>query len=119
VGEIRLGGTASRQIEIRLKPQALQQTGVSIEQITQSLRSMNLNTPVGEVRGPFGDAVVRVDGRMKSVADFQNMVVMTKSTERGAVTVRLSQVADVIDAERETADMMRFNGAAGYKTRTW
>jgi hydrophobic/amphiphilic exporter-1 (mainly G- bacteria), HAE1 family len=65
VGQISLSGTARRQIEIRLKAAAMAQTGVSTDQILSALRSMNVNAPVGEVRGVSGDAVVRVDGRMR------------------------------------------------------
>ncbi len=113
VGNIQVSGTTQRQIDIRLKPLALQQTGVSTEQVLNALRSMNLNAPVGEMRGANGDAVVRVDGRMKSVAEFENLVVLTRNSERAPVTVRLGQIADVVDAERETTQYMRFNGASG------
>jgi hydrophobe/amphiphile efflux-1 (HAE1) family protein len=113
VGRTQLGGMAQRQVDIRMKPQAMQQAGIGVEQITQALRSMNLNAPVGQVRGQFGDAVVRVDGRMKSVAEFENLVVLNRQTERGPVTVKLSQVADVVDAEAEATSITRFNGARG------
>jgi hydrophobic/amphiphilic exporter-1 (mainly G- bacteria), HAE1 family len=113
VGSMRLGGMAQRQVDIRLNTQALQQSGIGIDQITQALRSMNLNAPVGEMRGAYGNAVVRVDGRLKSVEDFQNLIVSSRNTERGPVSVRLGQVAEVVDAERETTEITRFNGKRG------
>jgi multidrug efflux pump subunit AcrB len=113
VGRTQLGGMAQRQVDIRMKPQAMQQAGIGVDQIMQALRSMNLNAPVGQVRGQFGDAVVRVDGRMKSVAEFENLVVLNRATDRGPVTIKLSQVADVVDAEAETTSITRFNGARG------
>ena len=113
VGQISLSGTARRQIEIRLKPAAMAQTGVSTDQILSALRSMNVNAPVGEVRGVSGDAVVRVDGRMRDPREFRDLVVLTRATDRGNVTIRLAQVADVIDAERERTQISRFNGAPG------
>jgi hydrophobic/amphiphilic exporter-1 (mainly G- bacteria), HAE1 family len=74
---------------------------------------MNLNAPVGEVRGANGDAIVRVDGRMKGVSDFENLVITTRNTDRAPVTIKLAQIAEVVDAERETTEYMRFNGAPG------
>jgi hydrophobic/amphiphilic exporter-1 (mainly G- bacteria), HAE1 family len=113
VGALGFEGTSSREVAIRLKPDALLKTGVSAEQITAALRSMNLNAPVGEIRGAGGEAIVRVDGRIKSVADFEQLVVLTRPTDRGPVTIRLSQVADVIDAESETRSLARYGGAPG------
>ncbi len=113
VGQVRLGGLSQRQLEVRLNAQALQQSGVSVDQVLGALRAMNLNAPVGEISGPTGDAVVRIDGRMKAISDFENLVVATRSTERGPTAVRLAQVAQVVDAERTQQQLSRFNGAPG------
>jgi hydrophobe/amphiphile efflux-1 (HAE1) family protein len=113
VGQIELSGTARRQIEIRLKPERMTQAGVGAEQIMQALRTMNLNAPVGEVRGRSGDAVVRVDGRMREPREFEQLVVANRQSERGVVQVRLGQVAEVADAERERTQLGRFNGVPG------
>jgi hydrophobe/amphiphile efflux-1 (HAE1) family protein len=113
VGNIALSGTTRRQVEIRLKPQALAQAGVGTEQVLAAVRAANVNAPVGQVSGRAGDAVVRVDGRIKDPREFADIVVATRSADRGPVQVRLGQVADVVDAEQERTQIARFNGAPG------
>ncbi|MBU6436969.1 MAG: efflux RND transporter permease subunit, partial [Betaproteobacteria bacterium] len=113
VGNVALSGTSRRQVDIRLKPDALMQAGIGTEQVISALRSANVNAPVGEVSGRAGDAVVRVDGRIKDPAQFGDIVVATRMSDRGPVQVRLSQVADVVDAQAERTQIARFNGAPG------
>jgi HAE1 family hydrophobic/amphiphilic exporter-1 len=113
VGQIELSGTTRRQVEVRLKPEALAQAGISVDQAMAAIRAANVNAPVGQVSGASGDAVVRVDGRIKDPREFGQIVVATRTTERGPVQVRLSQIADVVDGERERDQIARFSGTQG------
>jgi hydrophobic/amphiphilic exporter-1 (mainly G- bacteria), HAE1 family len=113
VGNLALSGTLRRQVEVRLDTQAMSRVGVSVDQVLAAIRASNANTPVGQVTGKSGDAVVRVDGRTKSPRDFAEIVVANKTSDRGPALVKLGQVAQILDAEQEQTQISRFSGARG------
>jgi multidrug efflux pump subunit AcrB len=64
----------------------------------------------GRSRGPHhagqSDSIVRVEGKIKDPAQFARIVV----AQQGGAPVYLSQVADVIDGEKEQDSISRING---------
>jgi len=106
VGRVDLGGTVTRQILVQVEPSKLVAFGISVDQVVQALRSANISVPVGTITSTTADAIVRVDGRMGSAADFGRIIVARK----GGVPVLLSQVAEVRDTEKERTTISRVNG---------
>ncbi|MGC4061349.1 MAG: efflux RND transporter permease subunit [Aquabacterium sp.] len=106
VGSVNLVGALKRQINIYLKPQALDALGLRAEQIADAVRTENQDQPAGSVRTLDSDRVVQINARLKSVADFQRLIVAT----RRAQPIRLSEVADVIDGPQELDSLALLNG---------
>ncbi len=106
VGRVDLGGTVTRQILVQVDPAKLVAFGVSVDQVVQALRSANVSVPVGTITSATADAIVRVDGRMGSAADFGKIIVARK----GGVPVLLSQVAELRDTEKEATSLSRVDG---------
>jgi HAE1 family hydrophobic/amphiphilic exporter-1 len=106
VGSVNLVGALKRQINIYLKPQALDALGLRAEQIADVVRKENQDQPAGSVRTLDNDRVVQINARLESVADFQRLIVAT----RRAQPIRLSDVADVIDGPQELDSLALLNG---------
>ena len=97
MAQINVNGRVTREIRIQIKPSALTALGIGVDQVMNAVRAANQDVPAGRLsRGP-DDTVVRVDGKIKDPAQFARIIV----AQQGGGPVYLSQVADVIDGEKE------------------
>jgi hydrophobic/amphiphilic exporter-1 (mainly G- bacteria), HAE1 family len=106
VGRVALGGAVTRQVQAHVDPARLTAFGLTVDQVVAALRAANVSVPVGTISNNTVESIVRVDGRMQSPSDFGAIIVARK----GGVPIRLSQVADVVDAERERTTIARIDG---------
>lgn len=106
VGSVNLVGALKRQINVYLKPEAMQALGLRAEQVANAVRLENQDQPAGSVRAQGQDRVVQIDARLKTVRDFERLIVAT----RGGQSIRLSQVADVVDGPQELDTLALYNG---------
>jgi hydrophobe/amphiphile efflux-1 (HAE1) family protein len=106
VGRVDLGGTVTRQVQVRVDPARLTAFGLTVDQVVQALRNANVSVPVGTIANSTVESIVRVDGRMASPADFERIIV----ARRNGAPILLAQVAEVRDAERERQSITRING---------
>jgi multidrug efflux pump subunit AcrB len=106
VGRVQLGGTVTRQVQVRVDPAKLNAVGLAVDQVVQALRTANVSVPVGTIYNDTAESIVRVDGRLGSPAEFGRIVVARKA----GVPILLSQVATVSDAEREPMSLSRVDG---------
>jgi hydrophobe/amphiphile efflux-1 (HAE1) family protein len=106
VGRVDLGGNVTRQIQVRVDPAKLTAFGLSVDQVVQALRTANVSVPVGTIHNETSESIIRVDGRLSSPVQFERIIVARK----GGVPILLSQVATVVDAERERQSLSRVNG---------
>ena len=72
----------------------------------QAIQSANQDVPAGRLTRGQSDAVVRVEGKIKDPEQFNRIIV----AQQGGGPVYLSQVADVIDGEKEMTSFARING---------
>jgi HAE1 family hydrophobic/amphiphilic exporter-1 len=107
VGRVALGGTVTRQIQVRVDAGRLTAMGLTVDQVVAALRAANVAVPVGTVANRSAEAIVRVDGRVTAPRDFGRIIVARKN----GVPVHLSQVAEIVDGERERTSLARVNGA--------
>ncbi|HVG03691.1 MAG TPA: efflux RND transporter permease subunit [Burkholderiaceae bacterium] len=107
VGRVALGGTVTREIQVRVDPARLTAFGLTVDQVVTALRNANVSVPVGTISNNTVEAIVRVDGRIDEPANFGKIIVARKS----GATIMLSQVADVFDTERERNSIARINGS--------
>jgi hydrophobe/amphiphile efflux-1 (HAE1) family protein len=106
VGRVDLGGNVTRQIQVRVDPAKLTAFGLSVDQVVQALRAANVAVPVGTIHNDTSESIIRVDGRLTRPEQFEKIIVARK----GGVPILLSQVATVVDAERERTSLSRVNG---------
>ena len=108
VARIDVNGRVTRQILIQVKPSAVTALGIGVDQVITAIRNANQDVPAGRITRGQTDAIVRVEGKIKDPAQFGRIIV----AQQMGVPVYLSQVADVIDGEKEQDSIARINGRA-------
>ena len=106
VGAVNVIGGSRREINIYLRPDAMEALGVSADQIANAVRNENQDLPVGALRSFTQERVIQIQSRVKRPEDFGNIIVARK----GNTPVRLSQVAQVKDGAQEIENMALYNG---------
>src|SRR5690349_3761423 len=106
VARIDVNGRVARQILVQIKPDALTALGLGVDQVISAIREANQDVPAGRITKGSSDAVVRVEGKIKDPAQFGRIIV----AQQGGGPVYLTQVAEVIDGEKEMDAISRVNG---------
>ncbi|TDM09338.1 MAG: nodulation protein NolG [Ideonella sp. MAG2] len=106
VGSVTLVGGAKREINIYLKPQALEAWGLSADLVMTAVRNETRNLPAGTLRNAANERIVQIDGRFTNPQEMKQLIV----ARRGGQAVRLGQVADVVDGPQETDSLALYNG---------
>jgi hydrophobe/amphiphile efflux-1 (HAE1) family protein len=108
VARIDVNGRVTRQILIQIKPNAVSALGIGVDRVIDAVRAANQDVPAGRITRGQNDSIVRVEGKIKDPAQFARIVV----AQQGGAPIYLSQVADVIDGEKEQDSISRINGRA-------
>jgi hydrophobe/amphiphile efflux-1 (HAE1) family protein len=106
VARIDVNGRITRQILVQIKPTALTALGIGVDQVAAAIRAANQDVPAGRITRGQSDSIVRVEGKIKDPAQFGRIIV----AQQGGSPVYLSQIADVIDGEKEPDSIARING---------
>ncbi|HSV20420.1 MAG TPA: efflux RND transporter permease subunit [Casimicrobiaceae bacterium] len=108
VARINVNGRVTRQILVQIKPDALTALGIGVDQVINAIREANQDVPAGRLSRGVTESIVRVEGKIKDPVQFGRIVV----AQQGGGPVYLTQVADVIDGEKEQDSISRINGRA-------
>lgn len=106
VGQIALIGGEEREIKVNLDLQKLKSYGISILQVTQSIKSANLDFPTGRIKDQDGQFIVRVAGKLSSVEELRGLPI---GESRQAGEIRLSDIGEVEDGIKEYSNITRLN----------
>ncbi|MBP8140065.1 MAG: efflux RND transporter permease subunit, partial [Burkholderiales bacterium] len=106
VARVDVNGRVTRQVLIQIRPNALTALGIGVDQVISAIRNANQDVPAGRLTRGASDAVVRIEGKLKDPDQFNRIIV----AQQGGGPVYLSQVADVIDGEKELSSYARING---------
>jgi multidrug efflux pump subunit AcrB len=110
VGNIEVNGSVQRELAIRLKPEMMAAYGVGIEQIIAAVRLENQDAPAGSLISDKSERVVRVQGKVKNVQDFERIIVARRGSGANTSAVTLGQLADVRDTQREENSLATTDG---------
>jgi len=115
VGAVTVVGGINREINLYLKPAALEALGIGVDQVIAAVRSENQELPLGAIRSREQERVVQINARLKRPEDFRDIVVARRGSSNvasggGALAVRLWQVADVVDGPQEIESLALYNG---------
>ncbi|MCH2375633.1 MAG: efflux RND transporter permease subunit, partial [Planctomycetes bacterium] len=108
ISEVVLSGIREREIWVEVRPELLEEYGLTFEDVGRAVGRTNLDVPGGQLRGALGNIRVRTLGETERATTLENLVV--RSDTDGAV-VRLRDVASVRDTFEDKIEFGRFSGA--------
>lgn len=106
VSEVRVGGGAARQIQIKVDPSQLAQRGISLTQVRNVIRQRNRDASAGDIEDGKERFLIRMLGRFKQVEDLESLII----ARQGETNIYLSDVATVTLDHFETRSVSYFNG---------
>jgi HAE1 family hydrophobic/amphiphilic exporter-1 len=109
VAQVSLIGGQEREIQVNVDPKKMQAFNLSILQLRQLITNANLDFPTGKVKTANEQILIRLAGKYKNVDQLRNLVL--KTTENGT-QVRLTDVADVQDAQKDADRIARVDGVS-------
>ncbi|WP_114788991.1 efflux RND transporter permease subunit [Niabella yanshanensis] len=106
VAQVNLIGGQEREIQVSFNAAKLEANGLSVLQVQQAVLAANLDFPTGSVQTRDQDILIRLAGKFKTIDELRNLVVKTSAT---GGQVRLADVADVQDAQKDVEKLARVN----------
>ena len=110
VGSVSVVGGLQRQIQLNLRPQAMEALGITVDQVLAAVKSENQELPMGNIRSLVQERVVQINARLKRPEDFRDIIVARKGAGTSSTVVKLWQVADVVDGPQEIESLALYNG---------
>lgn len=105
VAQVNLVGGQEREIQVSLDASKLKGYGLSIPQVQQVILTSNLDFPTGNVKTRDNSTQIRLSGKYKNVEELRSLVVSSNN----GVQIRLSDIADVQDSEKQVEKIARVN----------
>lgn len=106
VGSISVSGQSKRQVQVLLKPAALEAWRIGVDQVITAIQAANQDLPAGSISRGAAEQLVRIEGRIKQPEQFARIVVAVQN----GTAVHLDQVAEVVDGEAEETSISRVDG---------
>jgi len=108
VAQVSIFGQKRYAVRIRVRPQALAERNLTLDELRAAITASNPNTPVGVLEGPKQTLTVQANRQLTNAREFGNIIVAT----RGDAPVRLRDVADVQDSFETVKNASTFDGQA-------
>ncbi|MDX5423552.1 MAG: efflux RND transporter permease subunit [Hymenobacteraceae bacterium] len=105
---IKILGGQEREIKVNLDANKLEAYNLSILQVQQKIRNSNLDFPTGKIKQESGQTQIRLAGKFQSLDQLRNLII--REDQNGIV--RLSDVAEVQDTQKDTEVLTRVNQKA-------
>ncbi len=106
VGAIDILGGRKREIQVLLDHERLLAYRLSIRTVAEALAKQNVEFPGGRITQDSGETVLRTLGRVKSVREFEDIVVATRDT----VPITIADIGRVEDGVEEPRSLSRYDG---------
>lgn len=110
VGSINLIGGNQREIQVAFDKNKLEVFKITPSQIYQAIANTNISYPAGSVESGQSRFSIRLDEKFMKVEDLRNLVI---SQNKNGGRIRLSDLANVTDAQTEYKTVNRISGKPG------
>lgn len=107
VKNIRLVGYSERAFQIKIDLIKMKDKFISMDEVLDKIRLRNVNTPGGTIKTDTIQNLVRVEGKVSSKKDLENVVLRSNFSGK---TIFLKDIADVSDSEEELQKNVSYNG---------
>jgi HAE1 family hydrophobic/amphiphilic exporter-1 len=96
VAQVIVLGQKRFAVRIRVRPEALTERNITLDELRNAVTAANANTPVGVLDGPRQTLTVQANRQLTNAREFGNIIV----ANRADAPIRLRDVADVQDSSR-------------------
>ena len=107
VAMVQTPGDRKAELRIVVDPDKMQRHRVSIAEVSELLRSWNVNAPVGELDTDSGQKALRIVGEFRDAQDVASLVL--RANERGDA-LRLGDIATVEESLAEARTLYNVSG---------
>jgi HAE1 family hydrophobic/amphiphilic exporter-1 len=107
VGQVSIIGGEEREIKINIDRGKLASYKLSISQVYAAVGNSNLEYATGKVEGTQSQYTIRFAGKVTSLDQLRNIII---SKGNNGSTIRLSDVAEVVDGVTEYSTLSKING---------
>lgn len=106
VREVNLNGLMEKEYIIDLDQEALQNNGLEVQQVIQSIEQANLEATVGELKGEDHEPLLRWNTSLTSIEDIEELKIPTMES-----IISLSEVSDVYEQESQESSFIWKDGS--------
>ena len=106
ISRVDIVGALTREVQINVDLPRMQSSGLTFGDIMMAVQGENVNASGGELPVDGVRRTLRVKGEFTDVAQMQNLQIRTAT----GATVRLGDVAEVVDSFEEQQDFARLGG---------
>jgi HAE1 family hydrophobic/amphiphilic exporter-1 len=107
VARVTLIGGQEREIQININEGRMNAYGLSIVEVSTALAAANLDFPAGKVKNDSEQALIRLQGKFRTMAEIENTVVKYQAD---GTAVKVRDIAEVSDTHKEATTLNRVNG---------
>jgi HAE1 family hydrophobic/amphiphilic exporter-1 len=107
VGLVIVTGQERFAVRVRVRAEALAAHNLTVDDIATAIRSANSNSPVGILEGARQTLTIQANRQMTRAAEFAKIIVASLP---GETTIRLEDVADVVDSVESVRTGSWING---------
>jgi multidrug efflux pump len=108
VGEVQIGGSSLPAVRIELEPQALNQYGVALDDVRNTIANANVRRPKGSVEDSQRLWQVQANDQLEKAKDYESLIIHYN----GGAALRLKDVAKVSDGVEDRYNSGFFNDDA-------
>lgn len=105
VAQVNIVGGQEREIRVNLDLNKLEGYGLTIPQVQQIISTSNLDFPTGSLKTRENSTLIRLSGKIQTVDELRNLTISSANGQN----IRLSDVAEVQDTQKETDKIARVN----------
>jgi len=106
VAQVSIFGQKRYAVRIRVRPEALAERNLTMDDLRGVIAAANANTPVGVLEGPRQTLTIQANRQLATAREFGNLIVAS----RNGAPVRLRDVAEVQDSVETIKNSAAFNG---------
>ncbi len=107
ISDVEVAYVRPDEISIEISEQTLRRMGLTLGQVANAVRRSSLDLPGGSIRTAGGEILVRTQGQAYRGRDFEDIVVVSRID---GTSIRLAEVATIIDGFQEGDTQARLNG---------
>ena len=108
VGEVQIGGSSLPAVRIELEPKALDQYGVALDDVRNTIANANVRRPKGAVSDGDRNWQIQANDQLEKAKDYEPLIIRYQD----GAALRLSHVAKVQDSVEDRYNSGFFNNDA-------